>query len=707
MAAAGVTVGCATGPARYCPRDSVTRAEMATFLTRAINRAALSVELASSTGQTVTGSFQVGVSFARSVTAFGLGDVMVVNGRATRLAGSGSGYEVTIVPAAEGTVVVRIPEDVARDAAGNRNRPSGLLVRVFGSGGYRDGPGFDVWDRDAVVNAYRAEFEREQPDPGFTGNVAECDAGTTAQAFRNSVVRRVNWYRQMAGLDTVTERAEYSDAAQHAALMMSAQGSLSHYPGTDWACYMETGALGARSSNLGFGSSGIYGIEGYMQDAGPSNLAVGHRRWILYPQLLQIGTGNIPDASSHREAHALYVLGDRYQGDVREQRGFAAWPPAGYVPAETVWGRWSFQLPGADFAQADVTVTDQDGPIPVDVIDRNSSSGGRAVVWAVYGDLNSEQFPRFPDGDYCYTVTISNVRVSGTTQVPFQYFTCLLDPGTESGGVRSFPVWSPDGTRIAYLDNGIWVMNADGTNRRLLLLSSTRPAWSPDSTRIAYATYAPGIGGIWVVNADGTNRQQLATSGVTPVWSPDSTRIAYDSFSGGISGGIWVVNADGTNRQQLATSGGGPRWSPDGTRIAYLDDGIWVVNTDGTNRQQVTPNARWHAWSPDSTRIAYAIPLRGGISGGIWVVNADGTNRQQLATSGDGQAWSPDGTRIVYSNLWGIWVVNADGTNRQQLATFGSGLAWSPDGTRIAYTIYGSGIWVMNADGTNQQQLIE
>ena len=495
----------------------------------------------------------------RPVTSFGVGDVRVVNGRAGGLDGSGSDYEITVIPAAEGTVVVRIPEGVARDASGTANQESGLLVKTMRSDGSRGGTGFDTWDRDAVVAAYRAEFEREQPDHGFTGNIAECDAGTTSQPFRDSIVQRTNWYRQMAGLDTVAERAEYSDAAQHAALMMSAQGSLSHYPDTDWACYTETGALGARSSNLGFGSSGTYGIDGYMQDGGPSNLAVGHRRWILYPQLLQIGTGNIPDASSRREAHALYVLGDRHQGDVREQRGFVAWPPAGYVPSETVWGRWSFQLPGADFAQAAVTVTNQYGPIPVDVIDRNSSAGGRAVVWAVYGDLNSDQFPRFPNGDYCYTVTISNVRVGGTTQVPFQYFTCLLDPGTESGGVRSFPVWSPDGTRIAYLDDGVWVMNTDGTNQRFLLLSSTRPAWSPDSTRIAYATTGRGGGGIWVVNADGTNRQQLATSGVTPVWSPDGTRIAYAPYSDGVSGGVWVVNADGTNQQQLTTSGGGPR----------------------------------------------------------------------------------------------------------------------------------------------------
>ena len=36
LAAEGITVGCATEPLRYCPNNSVTRAQMATFLSRAL-----------------------------------------------------------------------------------------------------------------------------------------------------------------------------------------------------------------------------------------------------------------------------------------------------------------------------------------------------------------------------------------------------------------------------------------------------------------------------------------------------------------------------------------------------------------------------------------------------------------------------------------------------------------------------------------------
>ncbi len=701
LAAAGVTAGCATGPARYCPDDSVTRAQMATFLTRAINRAALSVGLESSTGRTVAGSFQVGVSFARPVTGFGLDDVRVVNGRATSLAGSGSDYEVTIVPAAGGTVVVRIPRGAARDTAGGPSQASGLLVRTFGSDGHRDGPGFDVWDRDVVVSAYLAEFEREQPDPGFTGNVAECDAGTTSQAFRDSVVQRVNWYRQMAGLDAVTEDPSRSAAAQRKALILSAAGKLSHHPPPDWVCYTQD-VPGRGGENLGLGSAGVFAVDRYMQDTGASNLAVGHRRQILSPFVEEIGTGNIyPEARRYRTTNAMH-FGYDYStvATVREQRGFVAWPPAGYVPAETVWGRWSFQLLApADFAQATVTVTDNYGPIPVAVINRRSG-----IVWAVHGDWNSEKLPGFPDRDYCYTVTISNVRIDDRAQTSYQYATCLGDLGSGAGGgAPVFLAWSPDSAQIVYRHNGgVWTVNADGTRQRLILLSGS-PRWSPDRTQIAY-----GADGIWVMNADGTNQQQLTESGSYPVWSPDSTKIAYRGS------GMWTVNADGTNQHQLTDQGAPyPVWSPDGTTIAYgrYQKGIWTVNPDGTSDQQLTESGYSPVWSPDGTRIVYQTFYE------IWTINTDGTNQQSLAKGIDTWKVSPDRTRIVFSSYspsdssssspsdWGIWIMDTDGTNHKRLTTNrASHLTWSPDGTQIAYSRYQRGIWTINTDSTNHKQ---
>lgn len=61
----------------------------------------------------------------------------------------------------------------------------------------------------------------------------------------------------------------------------------------------------------------------------------------------------------------------------------------------------------------------------------------------------------------------------------------------------SVPVWSPDGTKIAFqsMRNGVnyqvYVMNADGTGQVNLSNSTAndiQPSWSPDGTKIAFAS---------------------------------------------------------------------------------------------------------------------------------------------------------------------------------------------------------------------------
>lgn len=300
----------------------------------------------------------------------------------------------------------------------------------------------DAWidtnDRAEVLAAYLAEFERTEPDSGWNGDIDSCTPGTTSQAFRDSVVQRVNWYRRMAGLDTVSERDAYTIATQASSTMMSAQGSLSHSPDGGWACHTASGATAAGKSNLALGVNGIGAIDAYVRDPGSNNHAVGHRRTILYPQLLEIGTGDVESGGGHWAANSLHVFDDNLwasRPDVREDRGFVAWPPSGYVPPETVWGRWSFSLAGGDFANATVSVRDSLGEIAVDVLARIQPSNPASrivpepsIVWAVGGDTNSTLLPTPDNGDECYDVTIGGVRVGGVVQSDFTYRTCVIDP---------------------------------------------------------------------------------------------------------------------------------------------------------------------------------------------------------------------------------------------------------------------------------------
>ncbi|WP_420622473.1 cell wall-binding repeat-containing protein [Candidatus Poriferisodalis sp.] len=391
---------------------------------------------------------EVDVSFPRAVDGLEVDDFDIVNGDATALEGSGVSYRVTVVARSPGTVVVRVPERAAHDRLGYGNEKSQPVAITVTDSGAGSALGLDTWNRDAALAAYEAEYERGEPDWGYTGNVADCVAGSTSQEFRDSMIQRVNWFRRMAGLTTVTENSGFSSTAQHTALMMAAQGSLSHYPGNDWKCYSETGALGARSSNIFLGVSGLRSIDGYIQDSGANNLRVGHRTWILLPQQTMIGTGDVPDMRGvHRASNALYVFGPRSSTrEVREQRGFVAWPPPGYVPYTSVWGRWSFGLAAfewqcsqralwqcrPDVSGATVAMIDESGPVDIEIIARADLLTDATIVWAVAGDTNSGRHEEPVDGERCYTVSISGVRVDGTVQDPYEYMTCVIDPDTEA-----------------------------------------------------------------------------------------------------------------------------------------------------------------------------------------------------------------------------------------------------------------------------------
>jgi Tol biopolymer transport system component len=193
-------------------------------------------------------------------------------------------------------------------------------------------------------------------------------------------------------------------------------------------------------------------------------------------------------------------------------------------------------------------------------------------------------------------------------------------------------------------DFEIYVMNADGTNLKKLTnnsIGAQYPVWSPDGKRIAFAAIKDG--GIYTMNADGTNLTRIVykteydeytdkeyvCENTAPSWSPDGSMICYESYGDEDSGttvpnaNIHVVNADGTNMRRLTTGltyEGQPSWSPDGSKIAFMyikneDDGysnnhIYLMNTDGSNWVQltnsnITVNNLNPAWSPDGTKIVF------------------------------------------------------------------------------------------------------
>lgn len=287
-------------------------------------------------------------------------------------------------------------------------------------------PWVDTQNRAAAREWYLTEYlGSTNNESGWTGNHATCGAGTTAEAFRAAILRRINYFRSMAGIPPLTGfDATYNAKAQAAALMMSVNRSLSHTPPDTWTCYTEAGREGAGSSNLFLGVYGPEAISGYVYDPGSGNYFVGHRRWILYPQTQVMGTGDIPPRDGYPASNALWVFDRDHMWGPRPatREDFVAWPPAGYVPYQVVYPRWSFGFPQADFSQATVTLTRDGQALAVQQQPPVNGYADNTLVWEPQTSFGSPGA-----SDTAYTVTMSNVSIEGQAR-SFTYTVTIFDP---------------------------------------------------------------------------------------------------------------------------------------------------------------------------------------------------------------------------------------------------------------------------------------
>lgn len=272
-------------------------------------------------------------------------------------------------------------------------------------------------------------------------------------------------------------------------------------------------------------------------------------------------------------------------------------------------------------------------------------------------------------------------------------------------------------------------------------------AVAPDSSQIAYTVLTndqqmSGTADLWLMNADGSNPRMLLACPEAmcsrPVWTPDGRRLVYERreiLNPGAPPGNprlwWLDRASGQTAPVFQDSqllGLFAAISPDGRWLSYVsptDQGIQLYNLeDGSGL--LVPNKMGTAvsWHPRSEEIALADIITAETDWGVVIstVSIPDGNVTTLSRSEQGgldvddsnPVWSPDGSRLAFGRKQArsamgrqLWLMDADGTAVVPLSgdpdIHHSAFFWSPDGRTLLYQRYNlkelyaqPGVWVID-----------
>lgn len=265
--------------------------------------------------------------------------------------------------------------------------------------------------------------------------------GKISPETEENALNCLNFCRYLAGLPAdITVDSALAEKAQAAALIHALNGEASHNPkhpsGLSDALY-ELGKNGAANSNLLSSSRAIsslpYTTMIYLSDSDPSNIStLGHRRWLLHPDLDVTGFGHIGGYS------ATYVTQHTTEGRFTGEG--IAWPPPNmpyvlYSGFDYMRTGYAFSyMPGSSFdtPQADaisVELTSEKTGSTYHFSKEDTAADGQYFNVSQYGTVIFNPGLMFPEDD-TISVSISGLTKSGKA-APVSYQIRFFELQTE------------------------------------------------------------------------------------------------------------------------------------------------------------------------------------------------------------------------------------------------------------------------------------
>ncbi len=317
---------------------------------------------------------------------------------------------------------------------------------------------------------------------------------------------------------------------------------------------------------------------------------------------------------------------------------------------------------------------------------------------------------------------------------------------------ETHPVWSPDGSQIAFASDrkggmDIFVMPATGgTPRQLSFNSASETPWSfsPDGKYIYYsaAIQDPATSMLFpssrltelykVPVEGGKSTRVLATPAEWAVWNAAGTQMLYQDRYGiedewrkhhtsSTTRDLWLYDAKSGRHTNLTNRAGedrNPVWSPDGNRMLFLSerDGRNAINVYSQALETGAPATALTTFDRHPVRFLsvakngtvcfthdgaiYTMPHSGGTPRKVTVVinhdDTDQVTRLNFTKGATAAAVSPDGKQVAFVVRGDVFVTNVEyGTTKRISATpeAEDDPTWCADGRTLVYASERGGTW--------------